>query len=160
MGSRVTVLFILCLLMVALQFNAQDNGCECQPSAMSATLPLVSGELTYQQIYELATNVDDIENGEMLYHSPRYGCVGCHSVDKVAPLTEVIWDAVVYERMLLEQFERYTPEQYVVESILSPDKFIVDGYNGGMKPHNYGDRLYQQDLIDIVAYLKSFWTRE
>lgn len=159
MGSKVTVLFILCLLMIAMQFSAQDNGCECQPAAMSASLPLVSEELTYQQIYELASNVDDIYNGERLYHGSTYGCVGCHSVDKVAPLTEIIWDTVVNERMLLEQFERYTPEQYVIESILSPDNYIVNGYPNTM-PHNYGDRLYQQELIDMVAYLKSFWTRE
>jgi mono/diheme cytochrome c family protein len=45
--------------------------------------------------------------------------------------------------------------QYLFESIVQPNAFLVQGYAGGLMPATYGDTLTAQDVADIVAYLQT-----
>lgn len=110
---------------------------------------------------ELAQQVDDIEQGEELYKSDRLGCENCHSMDgQFASLTENMWKTVIEERLSFEQFSGYSPEQYLIESILMPDEYIPEDYQSRIMPINYEDRLQAQELLNIVAFIKSVGTDE
>lgn len=105
-------------------------------------------------IREASYTIDDIESGKRSFNGIPYACIACHD-GKIAPLAEDIWSMTVNERLKEEQFQRYTPEQYIMESILLPDAYIADGYTDGIMPDSFAFRLQRQELIDIVAYLKS-----
>jgi hypothetical protein len=50
--------------------------------------------------------------------------------------------------------QEYTVEQYLVESLVQPNHYIVSGYAPAM-PGDFGQRLTLQDLADLLAYLES-----
>lgn len=105
----------------------------------------------------------DAARGEALYHGTEratrggvLGCQGCHqqSANATGPMTDGTFTRVETERLAEPQFAGYTPEQYLVESILMPQAYIVPGFQNLM-PQNFGDRLTDQDLADILAYLET-----
>jgi mono/diheme cytochrome c family protein len=104
---------------------------------------------------QLETLSGDPLNGQTLYNG-ALGCAGCHSNEVVAPLTQNTWPALQSgERLSDPALTGYTPEQYLVESIVNPDAYIVPGYTNAM-PDNFGERLDAQMLADIIAYLESY----
>lgn len=99
-------------------------------------------------------------NGQLIYNNiepgadgTEIGCVGCHSVEEVAPLTEGTWTRWDEIRSEEPQFADYTFEHYIVESIVHPWDYTVPDYPEGTMPNNYGERLSYQNLADIIAYL-------
>lgn len=73
------------------------------------------------------------------------GCVACHAINgqggNIAPdLTNVY---------------ATKGEDYVRESILMPNAVIAEGFQPNIMPQNFGERLSDQDINDIIAYLKS-----
>jgi mono/diheme cytochrome c family protein len=82
------------------------------------------------------------------------GCSGCHEVGEIAPPTEGTWTRVNDIRLLLPEFEEYTVEQYLVESIVNPAAYQVPDYTSPM-PAIYSNQLTIQQLADLVAYLDS-----
>jgi len=100
-------------------------------------------------IYE---NAAPSERGELL------GCSGCHAGGVQAPATNLQWDNIPVERLILEQFAGYTIEKYIVESIVNANAYIVPGYQSGVMPQNFANRVSAQDLADIVAYLQTYST--
>ena len=82
------------------------------------------------------------ERGENLFAT--LGCVGCHVIDgqggSVGPeLTNV------YEQ----------GEDYVRESIVMPNAVIADGYQPNIMPQAFGEQLSDEQLDEIIAYLRS-----
>jgi mono/diheme cytochrome c family protein len=115
----------------------------------------------FARVVEITDEVMSLEadavNGQALYNGAALGCAGCHSNVMVAPLTEETWAAVTTgDRLDHPDLAGYTPEQYIVESILLPNAFIVNGYVAGAMPQNFGERLDAQMLADIIAYLQSY----
>ncbi|MDD5467356.1 MAG: c-type cytochrome [Anaerolineales bacterium] len=46
-----------------------------------------------------------------------------------------------------------SPEQYLLESILHPEAYLVSGFPAGVMPANYGQTLTAQEVADLIAYL-------
>lgn len=110
---------------------------------------------------ELETVIGDSFRGNLLYNGMEpsldgspLGCAGCHE-GAAAPLTEGTFTRADEQRLLLPQFADYTVERYLVESIVHPELYIVEGYAPGLMPTFYGQRLDIQDMADILAYLLS-----
>ena len=93
-------------------------------------------------------------SGESLY-DVRFGCTSCHRNAASAPDTVGTWTRVLTERLLEPQFAGYSAERYVVESIVQPAAYVVDGYSSGVMPANFGSEMTDQQLADIVAYLQT-----
>jgi len=107
-------------------------------------------------VAELETVSGDPLNGQTLYNGGALACAGCHGNEIVAPLTASTWPALVSgERLSDPALAGYTPEQYLVESIVHPQAYTVPNYAQAM-PQNFGERLDIQMLADIIAYLKSY----
>jgi len=104
----------------------------------------------------------DADQGKALAEG-GLGCVGCHILSNTGPAWEGGGglDGVGVRAETRFQQDNYTgaaesAQQYLVESIVQPSAFVVDGFDDGLMPQNYGDRLTAQDLADLVAYLETF----
>jgi hypothetical protein len=98
--------------------------------------------------------------GELLHD--QLGCSGCHITDAVAPqwrtfdgienpgLSEVAasrWQEPNYTGTATNGVE------YLIESTVLPDIYVVDGYDIALMSVNYGKQISKQDMADIVAFL-------
>lgn len=106
----------------------------------------------------------DAARGELLYNGQEraqaqpvvLGCSGCHLGGAQAPDTVMTWDNTVNIRLDEAQFAGYTPEQYLIESIVNPNAYVVPPYASGVMPQNYNEQLSVQDVADIIAYLRTY----
>ena len=91
-----------------------------------------------------------VTRGQQVFLSS--GCSGCHtlgtlSAGTVGPNLTQIGEVAATRK------EGYSPEEYIRESILDPNAFVVEGYQANIMPQNYGEQLGQQALDDLVAFL-------
>lgn len=111
-------------------------------------------------VQAILTELDGLEGdaarGQNVYLNR--GCSGCHMGGAVAPATEEQWDTIPTTVLTLPEFEGYTIEHYIVESIVQPGAYTVPGYAAGAMPGNFGELLSVQDIADIIAYLQTFST--
>ncbi len=103
----------------------------------------------------LDTLYGDPLNGQVLY-TGELACASCHEVGggTVAPHTEGTFTRIEETRLSDPLLADYTPEQYIVESIVNPTHYVVPNYQPVM-PTDFGERLTAQDLADILAFLLS-----
>lgn len=87
------------------------------------------------------------ENGARLVND-KYECHACHvqGAGQVAPGYDLLGVHAVELRPQLQ------PEAYLYEAIVYPAAYVVEGYPNAM-PQNYGSRLTNRELADIIAYL-------
>jgi len=46
-----------------------------------------------------------------------------------------------------------TAEEYLKESIITPNAHVTEGFTAGVMYQNYGKDLTEQEINDLVAYL-------
>jgi len=86
-------------------------------------------------------------NGAILVES--YGCIACHrlgATNNIAPS---------FEGIAARAADRRPPmpaASYIYESIIHPSVYVVDGYPNSMV-QNFGSRITNRELGDIIAYL-------
>ncbi len=102
----------------------------------------------------------DAQAGATLAQSAQAGCSACHELAAVGPP----WAAEAGQpgigeragqRIVLNDYtgEADTPDQYLLESIVLPNVFVVEGYEPNLMPRDYGDRLTAQQAADLIAYM-------
>lgn len=98
----------------------------------------------------------DPVNGQQLYDGTTLGCSSCHVVAAglTAPPLAGTWTRTQNERLAEPQFEGYTGEQYLAESIIHPNDYTTPGFEPVM-PTYFGDRVNYQELADLIAYLRT-----
>jgi ferredoxin/cytochrome c2 len=81
------------------------------------------------------------------------GCDICHSVQpgvrRVGPSLAGIGDSAA------SRVPGLTAEEYLRQSILEPDAYIVEGYRAGQMLPVYGERLEERQIEELIAYLMS-----
>jgi mono/diheme cytochrome c family protein len=104
----------------------------------------------------------DPANGEALTVS--LGCTGCHITAAVGPAWLAEGDAngqgIGTRAEARFQADDYSgaaadAHQYLFESIVAPDTYVVPGFAPGLMPKTYGETLSAQDMADIIAYLQT-----
>lgn len=117
--------------------------------AIVTALADVNGDATRgEAIY---SGADLTEAGAIL------GCAGCHNGAVNGPATAEKWDAIhTGPRLEDPALEGYTPIQYLVESIVAPNEYIVAPWPSGQMLGVYGQQMTVQDIADVLAYLESF----
>lgn len=103
--------------------------------------------------------VADAANGEALYNRATLGkksaegCVSCHNFDA----SEGDETSAPYTVGTATKAESRVPglsaEEYILESIVNPDAYLVDGFVAGVMYQSWGEDLSEQEIADIVAYL-------
>ncbi len=136
-----------------------------QAIANGGTVPQPVGTDVKAIAAEVAKLTGDPAKGEQLYHAAapatltgqNLPCTGCHqqAANGVGPMTNGTYTRVVNERLKEPQFAGYTPEEYLIDSIVNPADYIVPGFQNVMVPNLGTEVLNAQDLADILAYLKT-----
>lgn len=128
------------------------TGLDSETDAPLFEAPLVLGEGN-----RLVVDLTDVPapptvaDGRRIFTSRAGGCSVCHSVDRgddgVGPSLAGI-ASVAGTRV-----EGLSPEQYLRQSILLPDQYIVDGWPAGQMLPIYRDRLSAEELDAVISYL-------
>ncbi|MDP1548209.1 MAG: hydrogenase iron-sulfur subunit [Anaerolineales bacterium] len=100
-------------------------------------------------------HIADPKAGERLYYEAasgvNAGCRICHSLTKderiIGPSFYGIADRA------RERVPGMTAEEYLRQSILEPNTFIVPGYPAGQMIQNFGDILTEEQINDLIAFL-------
>lgn len=88
------------------------------------------------------------------------GCIACH----IAAPTGPAWLPSDDQPGIADRAAAYvgspdytgnaeTPEQYLFESIVLPNDFVVSGFSEGIMPGTYSTSLTDQNMADLIAYL-------
>lgn len=100
-------------------------------------------------------SIGDPEHGEILFNTFQadagFMCATCHHVDTedrlVGPgLLNVATRAET-------RVEGQNALDYLFESIVDPDAYVVEGFPAELMPDNWGEIYSEDEIYDIVAYL-------
>jgi mono/diheme cytochrome c family protein len=105
----------------------------------------------------------DPRAGASLSQSAQAGCSACHELAAVGPA----WAAEASQPGIGERAgqrvaqsdysgEAETAGQYLLESIVNPYAYVVEGFDASLMPRDYGERLTAQEAADLIAYMLSF----
>lgn len=122
---------------------------------------LASGQPVGIEVNYADLPAGDATRGQTLYDSNELGCSSCHLGGVIGPNTEGTATRAADRVASAPELAGYTVEQYLVESILQPNAYLVpnqgsSNYSAGgisLMQQNYSDRIDAQDLADLVAYL-------
>jgi len=137
-----------------------------QLQASGGVIPEPVGTDITAVIEQVASVTGDPVRGDQLYHNQvqsqlgqALACNGCHQqdVNGTGPMTKGTFFRVQNERVNDPLLKDYTPEHYLLESILMPGNYLVPGFQNAMLP-NFGERITLQDLADLIAYIKTMDT--
>ncbi|MEM7126351.1 MAG: c-type cytochrome [Chloroflexota bacterium] len=83
------------------------------------------------------------------------GCSGCHNINEDQTANNVgpvgPHQNNLYERAA-ERVEGQSAEEYVYNSIVEPDAYVVEGYNGGVMPQTFADMMSEEEINALVAW--------
>jgi len=117
-----------------------------EPKPAVAALP-TSGNLTE---IVAALPAGDASKGQALYVAK--GCVGCHSLEMdkrvVGPSFYGVWTRAATRKPGL------AAKEYVYESIVKPNDYVVESYQSGLMPQNYSVQLSPQEMANILMWLE------
>ncbi len=97
-----------------------------------------------------------VSQGEALFHNGTNGapaCITCHLLDTGA--TGVGPSLLGLSEIAGSRVAGLSAEEYVRQSILQPNDYVVDGYIAGVMYQNYAGQLQTSDVDALVAYVLS-----
>ncbi len=101
-------------------------------------------------VIEDEVNVD-AEAGRRVFESSRAGCTVCHSVN---PGVELVGPNLAGVALIAgERVSGMTSEEYLRQSIIDPDAYVVDGFPAGQMLDIYEEALTGDEIDSLVAYL-------
>ncbi len=102
------------------------------------------------------TPVGNAANGETLFTQPVIGannapgCITCHSLE---PDVVIVGPSQAGLATRAEtRVPGQTAEEYIRNSIVNPNDYIVEGFAEGVMYQNYGTDLTPEQIDDLVAY--------
>ena len=90
------------------------------------------------------------KKGEQLF--TLSGCIGCHSQEKDKRLVGPSFYGVFVRAATRKP--GYNALEYVYESIVNPNEYVVEGYQPGLMAQTYAKQLSQQDMTDLLAWIE------
>ena len=83
------------------------------------------------------------------------GCLSCHSVDG-SQLVGPSWlGAYGSARPLADGTVVTADDEYLRQAILEPNARIAEGYPANVMPQDYGERLAEEEINALIAYIRS-----
>jgi cytochrome c len=103
--------------------------------------------------------VGDAARGEKLYSQATLGtksaegCTSCHNYNEAEGTEE----NAPYTAGTATRAETRVPgmsaEEYIHESILTPNAYVVEGFQEGDMYQTFGEELSEQQIADLIAYV-------
>jgi cytochrome c2 len=148
MLKRSTLLLSIALIVVVLALAACGGGASKPAGGESQPAAVAGG---------------NADNGKKLFNEPVIasagspGCVTCHSLEKgktlVGPsMAGIATVAAADVKSADYKGTAKTAEEFLKESIVSPDVMVTQGFQPGIMPKTY-TKLSAQEVSDLVAYL-------
>ena len=81
------------------------------------------------------------------------GCAACHALDETAGVGPGLGGLYGTERSLEGGGSAVVDEDYLRKAIVEPGVELVSGY-GNLMPASFGDLLSEDDLVNLIAYLR------
>ena len=92
------------------------------------------------------------EQGERLWLA---NCASCHSVDGTV-LVGPTWQGIYgRQQALTDGSSVLVDDEYIRESIYEPNVKIVAGFQPNLMPQNYATILSDQDVVNIIEFMKT-----
>ena len=101
---------------------------------------------------EAAVADDPVARGAKVYE--QYGCNACHSLDGSEGVGPTFLNAYGRTVVLEDGSTVLADETYMYESIVDPNKQIVQGFAPAM-PQNFADQLTDEQISDVIEFIKS-----
>jgi cytochrome c oxidase subunit 2 len=131
--------------------------CGRQHATMLAPVKVVSQQ-SFDDWVASETQVSDNPVVRGQQYAQQYGCLACHSVDG-STLVGPSWKGVYGSQETLTDGSTITVnDDYLHESIVNPGAKIVQGFPPGVMPANFADQLSEDQILDIIAFIKSLST--
>jgi mono/diheme cytochrome c family protein len=111
---------------------------------------------------EIAARVDageimpSAETGQEVFVA--YGCTGCHGqANGTGPALVGQWTRVQEDQdgRLTDTNHIDNPEAYLIQSIVNPGAYVVPGFNSGIMPANFSERITYEEMAHLLAYLET-----
>lgn len=100
-------------------------------------------------------HIPDPKMGEQIYYENasgvNAGCRICHSLTKEEKIIGPSFHGIADRAG--ERVPGLTAEEYLRQSIIEPNAFIVPGYPSGQMIQNFGDILTEEQIQDLIAFL-------
>ncbi len=93
---------------------------------------------------------DPVARGRQVYLDN--GCGGCHTIDGLSAGT-VGPDQTEIGTVAETRRPGMSAEEYILESLLDPSAYIVEGYQDNVMPKNYNELIGAEEMADLVAFL-------
>ena len=84
-----------------------------------------------------------------------FSCVTCHSQGQIAPKTEGTFTRIVNDRLKDPANAGKSPEEYIAESIIRPNTYLVPGFSPNVMPQDWGAKIDLQDVKDLIAFIET-----
>ena len=78
-------------------------------------------------------------------------CIACHNIDPSVQMAGPTWHNLVETAETRVEGQRAV--DYLYNSIIYPNDYVVDGYVAGLMLQTFGETISDEDLADIIAYL-------
>jgi nitric oxide reductase subunit C len=127
------------------------------PQSAAATVAVPTATITSAaQPPAAAPGKGDAANGEKLFASN--GCSACHSLKESE---EIVGPSLFHIGQAAASIikdggytgKAQTAEDYIRESIVEPNAYVVPGFGPGIMPQDFGKKLSAQDIDDLIAFL-------
>lgn len=83
------------------------------------------------------------------------GCTGCHSLDG-STLVGPSWQGLFgSEVTLADGTTVVADEAYIRDAIVNPNDQIVQGFPANVMPQDFGDKLSDEDINNLIEYIKT-----
>lgn len=131
------LVFALFAIIMIVQFSNPPN---------VGSIPETPSAQSYRGRVDALLAMAQPENAETVIS--KYSCNACHREGQgvIAPL---------FDGLAARAADRRPPmpaDAYIYEAIVFPGAFVVEGYNDLMPP-DFGTRMTDQELADVLAYL-------
>ncbi len=103
--------------------------------------------------------IGDAARGKELYNSKTLGsnsaegCVSCHNYDESKGKNDKAPYTAGTGTRAETRVPGMTAEEYIHESIINPNAYVVENYKEGDMYQKWGKELNDQQIADLVAYL-------
>ena len=154
--TRSIVLMSLISLAVACGDSEPAPKAEPAPAAKAPAKPAPAPKAE-EKPAEPAAAATPEERGKALFNQPligsQAGCMTCHKVDTddklVGPSLKGLSERAA------TRVEGQSADDYIKASILKPNDYVVEGFVQGLMPAGYEGELSEEQLGDLMAYLKT-----
>ena len=132
-----------------------DNGCyEAGPDGTLISVPCPGNGAP-----EPTPDPGNGNGGELPAGAVAFGdisCAPCHAIEGLQGATGVTGpDLTQIGSIAEDRVAGLSAEEYIRQAIVDPEEYVVDGFSAGIMPTNYGDRLSDEEIDDLVEYLAS-----